>query len=262
MKRTAVITGASSGIGFALARLFAREGWRLILVARDEARLRTAGELLAEEAVGGLTLRSCDLADPAKTEELAWELKERAEGVDALVNNAGFGWHGGFAEMEPRVMRDMVETNVNSVALLTRHLLPWMVGMRAGRILNVASLAGFAPGPLMAVYYATKAFVLSFSEALHEETRGTGVTVTALCPGPVATGFQERAGFGGGRAGTGLFVPDAEAVARAGYRGMMRGAAVVVPGFLNKLTVGAVRAFPRALVRRAAHRRLRRIRRA
>jgi len=251
MARTAVITGASSGIGFELARLFARDGWSLILVARDPGRLKDAGERISAEFGRPVEIRACDLSDTGAAEVFGRELAGRPGGVDALVNNAGFGAHGPFAETDASLVRDMMNANMNSLAILTRHVLPGMLGRKQGKILNTASVAGFAPGPLMAVYHATKAFVLSLSEALFEETRGTGVTVTALCPGPVRTNFQKRAGLADADSFfLGPLGMDAEPCARAGYRGLMKGKAVVMPGIFNKLAVGLFRFLPRALVRR------------
>ncbi len=173
MARIAVVTGASSGIGFELARLFARDGWGLVLVSRDPGRLRDAGERISAEFGRPVEIRACDLSDTGAAGELGKELAARPEGVDALVNNAGFGAHGPFADEDLSEVRDMMNTNMNSLAILTRHILPGMLERKRGRILNTASVAGFSPGPLMAVYHASKAFVLSFSEALYEETRGT-----------------------------------------------------------------------------------------
>lgn len=253
--KTAVITGASSGIGFELARLFARDGWRLVLVSRNPERLQAAAEKIAEEASGPVEIRVCDLANREAVAGLATELAGRPGGVDALVNNAGFGEYGPFSGMDPDTMEEMINTNVDSLAMLTRKILPGMLARKDGKILNVASVAGFVPGPLMAVYYATKAFVLSFSEALAEETSGSGVSVSVLCPGPTRTGFVERARVGGSDLFKGPLIQPAEAVAREGYRGMMKGKAVIVTGLSNKFMVALVRLVPRFLVRKAVRQR-------
>jgi hypothetical protein len=251
MNQTAVITGASSGIGFELARIFAADGWNLILVSRDPQRLAEAGEKVSAESGRPVEIRTCDMSDQEAAEDLGLELAMHPGGIDALVNNAGFGAHGGFVETDARVVMEMMNVNMNSLVALTRGILPGMLERKEGRILNVASVAGFAPGPLMAVYHATKAFVLSFSEALYEETRGTGVTVTALCPGPVRTNFMKRAGLEGADAFfMGPLGMDAEPCARVGYRALMRGRAIVVPGIFNKMAVLLFRFMPRALARK------------
>jgi hypothetical protein len=175
--------------------------------------------------------------------------------VDFLVNNAGIGTSGPFADTDAAAEADLLQVNIISVVELTRPCLADMLARRRGRILNVASVAGFLPGPMMAVYYASKAFVLSFSEALAEEVTGSGVTVTALCPGPTITGFQRRAGIGGARYLRGRWVMQSAPVAEAGYRGALEGRRVVVPGLANRMIVQALRFLPRAgvaaLVRRA-----------
>jgi len=250
-----VITGASSGIGFELARLFARDGWKLVLVARDPVRLKAAAERIAEEAAGPVEVRVCNLAEKKAVEELARELVARPGGVDALINNAGFGEYGYFSEMTSAKMEEMINTNVDSLVMLTRSLLPGMLENKTGKILNVASVAGFVPGPLMAVYYATKAFVLSFSEALAEETSGTGVTISVLCPGPTKTGFADRAKVGDSDLFKGPLVQSAAAVAREAYRGMMKGKTVIVTGFSNKMMVQLIRLVPRFLIRKAVRQR-------
>jgi uncharacterized protein len=189
----AVITGASTGIGRELALLCARHGYDLVLIARSQSVL----EQLASDiyASTGRTARviAKDLSRPSASTEVFDELTNSATPVDALVNNAGFGLLGKFWELDVNEQVEMINLNILALTHLTRLLLPGMIARRQGRILNVASTAAFQPGPLMTVYYATKAYVVSFSEALHNECRGTGVTVTALCPGPTKTEFQRRA---------------------------------------------------------------------
>jgi len=249
---TALITGASSGIGLELAKLFARDGYELVLVARRVERLEELGrELTQRHGVRCHTI-SVDLADPDAAAEIVRRLESAGLAVDVLVNNAGFGVLGPLATTEPETARRMIHVNIEALTQLTRLLLPGMLARRRGRILNVASTAGFAPGPLMAVYYATKAYVISFSEALAEELRGTGVTVTVLCPGPTRTEFQEVAHME-----TALLfrlpgVMDAPAVARAGYAGLMRGKRMVVPGLINRALPLVIRLSPRGLVTRVA----------
>src|SRR5712691_11914160 len=214
---TALITGASSGIGLDLARLFARDRFDLVLVARGEAGLRRVR-------------------------------------VDVLVNNAGSGTHGPFAAVDLDRQLRMLRLNVLALTHLTGLVLPGMVARRNGRILNVASTAAFQPGPLMAVYYASKAYVLHFTEALREELRGRGVSVTALCPGPTATGFQKAAAMEGARLVRAGATMDSPSVARAGYEGLMRDRALVIPGARNRSLALAVRLMPRALVTRLVRR--------
>lgn len=248
MNQTALITGASSGIGLDLTRFFAADGYDLILVARNEAKLReTAAELEREFGIG-VTVMPGDLSRPETPSLLFAKLEDQGRSVDVLVNNAGYGVAGHFAhETVLRTELEMIQVNITALTHLTKLFLPAMVERRRGRILNVASTAAFQPGPLMAVYYATKAYVLSFSEAIAEELKGTGVTVTALCPGPTATGFAAAAEATNRRLFK-LKTPMASAgVARAGYVGLMRGERIVIPGLANKLLAQSVRFAPRRL---------------
>lgn len=254
--RTALVTGASSGIGLEIARLLARDGARVLLVARDEDRLRRAGQWLRGESSTtetrtlAIDLSRADAPDAVH----AWATAEGGP-VDFLVNNAGVGTSGRFATSDVEADRHLLALNIDTLVGLTRPFLRDMIAARRGRILNVASMAAYLPGPLMATYYASKAFVLSFSEALSEETRDTGVTVTALCPGPVPTGFQKRAGLDRASLVRGPLVQTAGVVALAGYRGALEGRRVVVPGAMNWMVVQALRLMPRAalagFVRRA-----------
>lgn len=248
MKETALITGASSGIGLDLARLFARVGWDVVLVARSEEKLRAiAAELTRAHGIAAHVIVA-DLAKPDAAADIVKMLTDRALTIDALVNNAGLGLTGPFVETDLRGELEMIQVNVVALTHLTKLLVPGMVARKRGRILNVASTASFQPGPLMAVYYATKAYVLSFSEALAEELRHTGVTVTALCPGPTETGFVAAAGVGPSRLFTLMKPASSEAVARTGYEAMKRGRRVVVHGLVNKLLVQSLRVTPRRLV--------------
>ena len=245
----ALITGASSGIGLELAKLFARDGHNLILVARDAARLRALADELRASCRIQATVLPADLTDPFAVDAIYEQTVCNGLRVDALINNAGFGAFGLFSNDDPVVQQRMLALNVTALTRLTRLYLPPMLAAYRGYILNVASTAGFFPGPLMAVYYASKAYVVSLSEALAEETRGTGVKVSALCPGPTATEFQQRAGMGRSK----LFasgVMDAEPVALAGYRGMLRGKVLIIPGWKNKFFYEAKRFLPRAVVPR------------
>jgi len=247
---TALVTGASSGIGRAIAELCARDGHDLVLVARREARLRELQESWTKRYSVKVRVVPMDLSDPSAPQRL-FDLLRGTE-VDILVNNAGFGAYGPFAESELARQLQMVRLNVEAVTHLTRLFLPAMVRRGRGRILNLSSMAAFEPGPLMAVYYATKAYVLSFSEALSEELRGTGVTVTAFCPGPTATEFQSGAHLE--RSGV-LRIAQAklDPIAEAGYRAMMEGKPVAVPGILNKIATILVRLSPRSAVRRVVN---------
>jgi uncharacterized protein len=193
-----------------------------------------------------------DLASPDAPGAIAEVLKQTAVQVEVLVNNAGYGTSGPFATTELRTELDLLQVNVVALTHLTKLLLPAMLAAKRGRVLNVASTAAFQPGPFMAVYYASKAYVLSFSEALAEELSGSGVTVTTLCPGPVPTGFQARAGVDLTRLVRTPLVMDAAAVARAGYAGLMKGKRLVIPGLGNKLLVQSERLAPRRLVTKIA----------
>jgi uncharacterized protein len=239
--RTALVTGASGGIGLEIARCLARDGYDLVLVARSGDKLQA----LADE-LGGARVLAADLSDPGAAAKVAAEVPS----VDVLVNNAGVGDFGPFVDADLDRVLAMLQLNVVALTQLTRIYLPAMVERRSGRVLNVASTAAFQPGPLMAVYYATKAYVLSFSEALAEELRGTGVTVTALCPGPTRSGFQAAAEMEESRLVRGRKLPSSQQVAEAGVRAMHRGRAIVIPGVGNKLLAQSVRFGPRALVRR------------
>jgi uncharacterized protein len=247
---TALVTGASSGIGEDLARLFAADGHNLVLVARGGERLHAlAGELRDRQHIAASVIVA-DLSDPASSDRIARELLEKGQQIDVLVNNAGFGQYGMFAKVDPVELGRLLQVNVSALTLLTRLLLPAMLSRGSGRVLNVASTAAFQPGPLMAPYYASKAYVLSLSEALAEETRGTGVTVTCLCPGPTTTRFQARAGMQKSKLFKMLSTMSSAEVALAGYRGVMTGRRLVIPGLMNKLGVHANRFAPRILAPR------------
>jgi uncharacterized protein len=251
---TALVTGASSGIGLELATLLARDRHDLVLVARGRERLEGIARGLREEFSIAATVLALDLALPETPREIAQELDARRLLVDVLINNAGFGVYGLFRDTPLERELAMIQVNVAAPTHLAKLLLPGMLQRRRGRILNVASTAAFQPGPLMAVYYATKAYVLSFSEALANETAGTGVTVTALCPGPTITEFQKAAGLEATRLFRSRLVMKAPEVARAGYEGMMRGKSVVVPGAANFALVEALRFTPRRVVTAIARR--------
>ena len=247
-RQTALITGASSGIGLDLAHLFAADGHDVILVARSEQKLRElANELQSKHRVTAHVITS-DLSRPDAPRELADAIRQRNIEVDFLVNNAGYGGIGSFAETDARLELDMIQVNIAALTHLTKLFLPPMLARKRGRILNVASTAAFQPGPFMAVYYATKAYVLSFSEAIAEEVSGSGVTVTALCPGPTSTGFADAADMKSTRLFTMRKPMTSMEVARVGYRAMERGKRVVVAGMANRLLAQSVRVTPRRMV--------------
>jgi short-subunit dehydrogenase len=242
----ALVTGASGGIGEALARQLAIAGHDLVLVARSEAKLRSLADELAATHGAATSVLTIDLVAPGAVEAVVAQLQGRR--VDVLVNNAGFGDYGPFAEADPAKIAQMVRLNVATLTGVTRALLPAMVIAGHGRVLNVASTAAFMPGPLMAVYYATKAYVLSFSEAINEELRGSGVTVTALCPGPVATGFQVGADMATSKLVKGKRLMTADRCAAIAVKGLLRGKPVVVTGAMNKLQAFSPRLMPRRMV--------------
>ncbi|MDA0735343.1 MAG: SDR family oxidoreductase [Chloroflexi bacterium] len=245
--KTALITGATGGIGYETAKLFARDKYNLVLVARGEQRLKELGDELTKEY--GITVMALaqDLAKLGASEEIFSNVQQQSITIDVLVNNAGFGSYGFFAESDLTKEMDMIQVNINALTHLTKLFLPGMLQRKSGKILNVASTAAFFPGPIMAVYYASKAYVLSFSEAIANELKGTGVTVTALCPGPTRTGFQSNAAVGNARLFESSQLMSAETVAKVGYKGLMRGKTVVIPGLTNQLMSLSPRFTPRNL---------------
>lgn len=246
-EKTALITGASAGLGAELARLFAADGHDLVLVARRRDKLEAIGaELESKHGVKAIALAD-DLGDREAPARIGKELEKRGIAVEFLVNNAGFGSTGPFADLSVERELEMVQVNVMALVHLTRLLLPGMIARKSGRILNLGSTAGFVPGPFMADYYASKAFVNSFSQALWYELRGTGVTVTVSCPGATATEFSQVAGNDKSR----LFqsgTMGATAVASHAYRAMMRGKRLAIPGLRNKLLIQSLRVSPASVL--------------
>jgi short-subunit dehydrogenase len=246
VNNVALITGASAGLGVEFARQLAKRGHRLVLAARRGDRL----EALAKE-LGNARAVSLDLSKANSAAKLMADLEAAGERVDLLVNNAGFGLIGRFAELDAKRLRQMIDLNVGTLTDLCRAIAPGMIARKSGAILNVASTAAFQPGPKMAVYFATKAYVLSLTEALHEELKSHGIRVSCLCPGPTRTEFGEVAGFGG----NGMFdrvAMDAAEVVETGLAGLDRNRAVVVPGLVNKLVAASTRFAPRPVVRKIA----------
>lgn len=245
----ALITGATSGIGHELAKVFAHEGYDLVLVARSEERLIARAQEITTTCGVAVTVIAADLSLPTGPIEVYRELSFHGIPVNVLVNNAGFAVHGYFAATDWQEELAMIHCNLVSLTRLTKLCLGEMLARGQGKILNIASTAAFQPGPLMAVYYATKAYVLSFTEALREELRGSGVTVTALCPGPTRTNLPRRAKAHHIRLFQGRLADPAD-VARAGYDGLRAGRAVVIPGWVNKVGYLLSRQLPRGVVRR------------
>jgi len=253
LMKTALITGASSGIGLELTRLFAADHYRLVLVARNRAALQQIGEELQRQHGVEVRIAPKDLAHPASPVELFQELQEAGVAIDVLVNNAGFGGSGPFLQTDWHHEAEMIQVNIIALTHLTKLFLPQIV-QRRGKVMNVGSVAAFLPGPYTSIYYASKAFVLHFSEAIAEELSGTGVTVTCLSPGPVETGFQKRAHTGGVSRANGPLYMDSKDVALAGYEGLKAGKRVVIPGWKNQLLTNALRLVPRNTITRTVGR--------
>ena len=247
LNRTALITGASSGIGYALAENFAADGYDVVLAARSVAKLEALADKLQTRFGITATVIAADLETAHGAAQLHAEIKRRDIVISALANNAGYGSFGEFKDSSLDTELAMMQLNMLTLVALTKLCMPDLVATK-GKVLNVASIAAFQPGPYMAVYYATKAFVLSFSEAIAEELDGTGVTVTALCPGLTASGFQDKADMNKSALVKGKKLPTSEEVAALGYQAMQRGQRVYVPGVQNWLFTQSVRFTPRSMV--------------
>jgi short-subunit dehydrogenase len=241
---TAFITGGSTGIGLELAKQFAAHGHDLVLTARHRDALESAAGMLEGKYGVKVTVLADDLTHPDAPQRLFDAINGENINIEFLVNNAGFGLGGAFSESDGTRELDMIQVNIMALTNLTKLFLPAMLKRKSGRILNLASTAAFQPGPLMAVYYASKAYVLSFSEALDEELRNSGVSVTCLCPGPTESQFAETAMIGN----AGLPVASAESVAAFGYEAMLKGKRIAIPGMRNKIMIQAERFAPRTLV--------------
>ena len=245
---TALITGASNGIGLELARVHASKGDDLVLTARNKSKLdELKAELESKHQIKVYTIKK-DLALPESARELYEETTRLGIRIDYLINNAGFGDFGMFAERDWDKQHQMIELNITALTQLTKLYLKDMISRGSGKIMNVASTAAFQPGPLMAVYYATKAYVLHFSEAVANEVRNKGVTITALCPGPTESGFQSAASMEESRLFKGKKIPSSRSVAEYGYKAMMKGQAVAIHGIMNNILAFFVRFMPRAIV--------------
>ena len=246
MSGIVLITGASAGLGAEFARQLSKRGQRFVLAARRKDRL----DALATE-VGNARTVEIDLSEPGAASRLIADVEGAGETIDTLINNAGFGLRGKFADLDPSREREMIDLNCGALTDLCRAVVPGMIERKRGAILNVASTAAFQPGPKMAVYFATKAYVLSFTEALHEELKPHGIKVSALCPGPTRTEFGDVAGI----KTLGQFERlsmDAGPVVRAGIEGLDANQAVVIPGATNKIGAWSTRFAPRSVVRKIA----------
>jgi len=248
MNKTALITGASSGLGKEFARIHASKGDDLVLVARSKDKLDALKLELEKEYGVSVYVIGKDLSDQYAPKAVYDELKTQKIQVDYLINNAGFGDFGLFAETNWEKQLEMINLNITCLTYLTRLFLPDMIKRKFGRILNLASTAAFQPGPTMSVYFATKAFVLSFSEAIANEVKGTGVTVTVLCPGATNTGFKTASSLDDSNLFKGSQIAAAKEVAEFGYTKMMEGKTVVIHGLINNLMAQSVRFIPRRIV--------------
>jgi uncharacterized protein len=245
---TALITGASSGIGLALANIHASKGDNLILVARNQAKLLQLKQLLSTQYNIAVHIIPADLSTPNIAESIFTATQAIGLPITYLINNAGFGDFGLFYESNWAKQQQMIELNITTLTQLTHIYLPTMIAQGHGKIMNVASTAAFQSGPTMAVYYATKAYVLHFSEAIANELKGTGVTVTALCPGATESGFQAAAAMEESKLVKGKKLPTSKEVAEYGYKAMMKGKVVAIHGVMNYILANSVRFMPRAAV--------------
>ena len=243
-----LITGASTGIGYELAKLFAKDRHNLILVARDEGKLETAKNELSKCNVE-VKILSLDLSKSEDIQGLFNYVEMNKLNVDILVNNAGIGTFGDFSEIEWVKEEALIDINIKVLTKLTKYFLPKIIECKNGGILNVASTAAFCSGPRMAAYYASKAYVLNLTEAIYEECKNTGVKISCLCPGPVKTGFQGKAGIKKSEAAK-KYLMDAEEVAKVSYKDFKKGKLIIIPGMKNKLLVIGNKLLPRRISRK------------
>ncbi|MCJ0762385.1 SDR family NAD(P)-dependent oxidoreductase [Variovorax terrae] len=248
----ALVTGASSGIGEALAHCFAQAGHDLVLVARSADKLQALAQALAARHGVRAWVEPADLSQPGAAAALAATLKRRRRAVDVLVNNAGVLEQGAFARMAPAAQQQIIDLNISGLTAMLAQFVPPMAARGAGRVLNVASIAAFQPVPTLATYAASKAYVLSLTESLAEELQGSGVSVTALCPGITATGMLSSAREANAQLGRipGFLIGDVDDVARQGFEACMKGEVICVPGVINRAAMLASRSTPKWLVRR------------
>jgi short-subunit dehydrogenase len=249
-EKYALVTGASSGIGYELAKLFAEDGKNIVVVARNQDRLEKLKTEIEKKSGAKVIVLVKDLSKPNAPQEIFSELEKKNINVDVLVNNAGFPVHGKFAETDLKEELDMIQVNITSLTHFTKLFVKKMVENKSGWILNVSSTAGFAPFPLFSIYAATKAYVLSFSEAIANELQGTGVSVTCLCPGVTDTRFWETGGAGEARSARMMKKMDAARVARVGYMALKKQRVTVVAGLLNSFLMSSYRLAPRKLATR------------
>ncbi len=248
MKNYALITGPTSGIGYELSKLLAKDAHNLVLVARNEQKLHKIKDTFLKEYPIEIIAIKKDLSEPNAAKDIYNELKNKQINVNILINNAGLGGFGFFYKTQWEREAQMIQLNICALTHLTKLFLPEMIEQKNGKIMNVSSIAAFMPGPLMGVYYATKSYVQSFSLALANELKGTGVSVTALCPGPTKTDFEKNALLEESKAFNILPVANAESVAKYGYKAMMKGKTTAIYGFFNKIIVKSVNIAPRSWV--------------
>ncbi len=248
MVKTALITGASSGIGFEIAKIFSKNGYHLVLVSENKEELENAAREIDNQHDIQIKLIIKDLSKPSAAQELYDDIVAYGSDIDVLVNNAGFGISGKFTDLGADQQTSLIQLNIVALTQLCRLFGADMVKRHSGRILNVASTAAFQPGPFMSTYYASKAYVLFLSEALNNELARDGVNVTALCPGPTQTNFIARADISDTKIANVPWIMNADEVARIGFVGLMRGKKIVIPGFMNKLLAFIVKFIPRPIV--------------
>ena len=243
-----LITGASSGIGYELAKLFERDGYNLILVARDKEKLQMAVDKLNNEK-NKIIMLDVDLSREDEVDKLIKYINKNEIDINILVNNAGIGSFGEFAEIDWKTEEKLIDINIKALTKLTKYFLPKMIEKKSGGILNVASTAAFASGPRMATYYASKAYVLNLTEAIHEEVKEYGINISCLCPGPVRTSFQSKEGIKKSEKAK-KYLMNADIVAKVGYDKFKKGEVIIIPGFKNKVLVNANKLLPRAISRK------------
>ncbi|MFV1998436.1 MAG: SDR family NAD(P)-dependent oxidoreductase [Acidiferrobacterales bacterium] len=253
MKKTALITGASSGIGYELSKIFAKNNYDLVLVSRDANKLKSISEEIKKQHDTQIRVIPKDLCISSAPQELYDEINADNISIDVLVNNAGIGSHGKFTDSKSEEQANLIQLNITSLTMLCKKFGADMVKRGSGRILNIASTAAFQAGPLMSTYYASKAYVLLFSEGLRHELKNDGVTVTVLCPGPTRTEFFKRSNMIGTRLERSPHTMSAARVAATGFSGLMNGKTIVIPGLINNLLAFSVRITPRRVITGITH---------